>query len=252
MENVNRRSLARSLAEHLHIHYGAQVLLVGVYGSAARGNDTPWSDLDLLVVGTADLRFSERTLLIQSMPVHLAYFSEPELLTILDQPGLRWPETMGVLSTVQPLVGDPAQLVRWRERGQSHSEAVFRTNLERLLPGLVFESYGRIRSCGARNNWHDAGHAAIEVLYEMHTALCLLNQRWVTHGYYAGFSEAFAFPLLPADYALLVPQLWEARELNQIVTLAGELVSNYWRLLTQCGLNVSNYQTVASVPFEEI
>jgi hypothetical protein len=33
--------------------------------------------------------------------------------------------------------------------------------------------------------------------------------------------------------------------------VAGELVSAYWRLITTCGLNVPNYQTVESVPLEE-
>jgi kanamycin nucleotidyltransferase len=251
METSARIAIARTLAQRLQAHFGSHLLLAGVYGSAARGDDTPWSDLDMFVVGQAEMRFSERTYLIRSMPVHLEYVSEPELRAALDGPTLRWPYLMGVLDTVQPLAGAAGLATAWRERGQAPAEAAFRTALERALPGLVFESYGRIRSCGARNNWQDASHAASEVLYEIKTALCLLNRRWVTRDYYAGFVESFAFPLRPANYELLVPQLWEARELNTIVTVAGELVSAYWRLLTTCGLNVPNHQTVESVPLEE-
>jgi kanamycin nucleotidyltransferase len=206
----------------------------------------------MFVVGHTALRFSERTYLIRSIPVHLEYVAEQELLAALDGPTLRWPYLMGVLDTCQGIIGADGLVQRWLERGRAPSEAAFRVALERALPGLVFESYGRIRSCGARNNWRDASHAAIEVLYEIKTALCLLNRRWVTRDYYAGFEESFAFPLVPAGYAQLVPQLWEARELNTIVTVTGELVSAYWRLLTTCGLNVPNYQTVESVPLEEL
>ncbi len=251
MDTSSRLNIARALAQRLSAQYGPRLLLAGVYGSAARGDATEWSDLDLFVVGRAELGFTERTYLIQSIPVHLEYVSEPELLATLDRPGLRWPYLMGVLATLQPITGAAGLATTWLERGQAPSEAAFRTALERALPGLVFESYGRIRSCGARNNRNDATHAAIEVLYEIKTALCLLNQRWVTRDYYAGFEQSFAFPLRPMGYETLVPQLWEARELNTIVTVAGELVSAYWRLLTTCGLNVPNYQTVESVPLEE-
>jgi kanamycin nucleotidyltransferase len=251
MDTSARIAIARTLAQRLQAQFGAQLLFAGVYGSAARGDDTPWSNLDMFVVGQAEMRFSERTYLIRSMPVHLEYISEPELCAALDRPTLRWPYLMGVLDAVQPILGADGLVQRWLERGQAPAEAAFRTALEQALPGLVFESYGRIRSCGARHNWQDASHAAIEVLYEIKTALCLLNRRWVTRDYYAGFEQSFAFPLRPAGYEQLVPQLWEARELNTIVTVAGELVSAYWRLITTCGLNVPNYQTVESVPLEE-
>lgn len=251
MDTSARIAIARTLAQRLQAQFGAQLLFVGVYGSAARGDDTPWSDLDMFVVGRDAMRFSERTYLIQSIPVHLEYLAESALLAALDGPTVRWPYLMGALAACHGIIGADGQVQRWLERGRAPSETAFRTALERALPGLVFESYGRIRSSGARNNPYDAQHAAIEVLYEIKTALCLLNRRWVTRDYYAGFVESFAFPLRPAGYEELVPQLWEARELNPIVTLAGELVSGYWRLLTACGLNVPNYQTVESVPLEE-
>jgi kanamycin nucleotidyltransferase len=250
MDTSARLTIARGLAQRLSDRFGPQLLLAGVYGSAARGDDTPWSDLDMLVVGRAEMDFSERTYLIRSIPVHLEYIGEPELLAALEGPTVRWPYLMGALATVQPITGAAGVVQAWLNRGQAPSEGAFHIALERALPGLVFESYGRIRSCGARNNWRDASHAAIEVLYEIKTALCLLNRRWVTRDYYAGFEQSFAFPLLPAGYATLVPQLWEARELNTIVTVAGELVSAYWRLLTIYGLNVPNYQTVEHVPLE--
>jgi hypothetical protein len=143
------------------------------------------------------------------------------------------------------------------------------------VPELVFEVYGRVRSSVVRRGAdirtrdsdlrsrsvavspkteqpayavYDALHAVVEIIYEMHTALCLLNGRWTRRTYYAGIVEGFSFPLLPQDYATTIPALWMARELEDVVTLSGKLVGAYWRLLTAEGLNVINYQTVESLP----
>lgn len=81
----------------------------------------------------------------------------------------------------------------------------------------------------------------------MNQALCLLDQRWVTHDYYQGFVEAFDFPKLPEGYKDLVPALWSARGIDEIVPLAEKLVSNFWRLLAEEGIKVSDYQKVDDV-----
>ena len=131
---------------------------------------------------------------------------------------------MGALSGLKVLYGDPEQVRAWLQLGQSVPAERFREALEASLPGLVVESYGRILSCRERVNTQDIGCAVIEVLFEMNQALCLLNQRWVTHDYYQGFVDAFSFPRLPEGYQELVPVLWSAREVDEIVPLAEALV----------------------------
>jgi hypothetical protein len=88
----------------------------------------------------------------------------------------------------------------------------------------------------------------IEVLYEMNQALCLLNQLWVTHDYYQGLVDAFSFPKLPKGYQDLVPVLWAAREVGEIVPLAETLVRNFWQLLADEGVAARNYQAVDDLP----
>ncbi|MBX0326689.1 nucleotidyltransferase domain-containing protein [Oscillochloris sp. ZM17-4] len=248
MDHPTRVQLARDIAARLAAAYGERIVVGGVYGSTARGDDTEWSDLDLLVVTQGAGGPAGRSFLFQGIAVGVSVLDRAELERTLTSPGPRWPFWMGVLDVLQPLVGDRAQVRRWVELGQTPEEQIFHAALEAELPGLVFESYGRIRSCAARGNLHDAPIAAFEVLAEMQTALCLLNRRWVTRDYYGGLEQAFGFPLLPDGYARLAPQLWAARELPEIVTTAGALVAGYWRLLATCGLNVPNYQRAEDIP----
>jgi hypothetical protein len=247
MDHAERNKLARALTARLVAEHGDAILLGGVFGSAARGDDTEWSDLDLLYVLREGTALRGRTFLFQGAPVVLNVLTQAELEASLRAPNPSWPFWMGVLDVLRPLAGDVGHLRRWMELGQSLDDTAFRVAVEPHMPGLVLESYGRIRSSAARNNQRDAAHAAIEVLYEMKTALCLLNRRWVTRDYFAGLEQSFAFPLRPQGWEQMAPQLWDARELGAIVAVAGTLMGAYWRLLASCGMMVQNYQTVESV-----
>lgn len=248
MDHPTRNKLAHALAARLTALYGDQIMLVGAFGSLTRGEDTPWSDLDMLVITRPGAGIASRTFIYQSIPVVLNTVDQVELEASLARPGPRWPYWMGVLDVLQTLAGDQAQIRRWQDLGLSLDDQAFRAAAVAYLPGLVFESYGRIRSCAARKNERDAPMAAIEVIFEICTALCLLNRRWVTRDYYTGIEQSFSFALRPQDYEQLVSQLWVAHELDQIVALAGALVASYWRLLASCAMTPQNYQTLESLP----
>jgi kanamycin nucleotidyltransferase len=224
------------------------MVLAGVYGSTARGTDTPWSDLELLVIVLSESKLASKTFLYRGTAVSLNVLAEPELEAVLTGPSLTWPFYMGVLSVLKPMYGDKQRVHSWLEEGRAVPEARFRRCLEENLPGLVVESYGRILSCQRRGNTRDIYIAALEVLLEMNTALCLLNRRWVTHDYYRGLEEAFGFSRLPDAYKKLVLRLWDAREIDEIVPLATTLVENYWRLLEGEGVHVPDYHAVDDVP----
>jgi kanamycin nucleotidyltransferase len=231
--------------------YPGEILLAGVIGSTARGEDTEWSDLDLVVVTTSDSSFREQTHIVRGIAVVISVLNRADLEQVLHHPDLQWPYLMGVLSALRVLQGDAALVQAWLAIGKALPRRTLHMALSRHLPELVFESYGRVLSCGRRRDEFTVLHAVIEVLYEMKTALCLLNARWVTHDYYRGFEEVFDFEHLPRDYAQLVPALWQERDLDRIITLAGTLMNNYWQLLTGMGLNIANHQSVASIPLRK-
>jgi kanamycin nucleotidyltransferase len=248
MKHAERMQLARDLCDRMVFRYPGDVVISGVYGSTANGTDTPWSDLELLFVVRDGSKIKEKHFIYRGIAVGYSVFERQKLRNLLANPSPDWPFLMGVLSVLKVLYGDLEQVQAWLRLGQSVSAKKFREALEACLPELVVESYGRIYSCRERGNTQDIGCAVIEVLFEMNTALCLLNQRWVTHDYYNGFLDKFSFPKLPEGYQDLVPALWNARDIDEIVPLAEMLVSNFWQLLANEGIEVSDYQTVDDLP----
>ena len=248
MNHKEREQLAREICARLVAAHPDEIVLGGVYGSTARGTDTPWSDLEMLFVVCDGSEVAGKSFIYRSIAVGYQAIAQRKIEELLTHPSLEWPFWMGMLSVLEVLYGDREQLQTWLRLGRSVPSERFRDTLEASLPGLVVESYGRILSCRERHNARDIGCAVIEVLFEMREALCLLNQRWVTHDYYQGLVDAFRFPKLPKGYRSLVPALWCARDAGEIVPLAEELVGNFWQLLANEGINVTDYHALEDVP----
>ena len=240
--------LSQDLCSRMVDKHPGDIILGGVYGSTARGTDTHWSDLEMLFVVRDGSEGEGKEFLYRGTAIEYQVIEQQKLEELLTNPSLKWPFWMGVLSVLEVLHGDPEQIQAWLRLGQSVPAERFREALEASLPGLVVESYGRILSCHERGNTQDIGCAVIEVLFEMNQALYLLNQRWVTHDYYQGLLDAFSFPKLPAGYQDLVPALWSARDVDEIVSLAETLVRNFWQLLADEDIGVKEYYAVEDLP----
>ncbi|MCK4592912.1 nucleotidyltransferase domain-containing protein [bacterium] len=247
LDQDNRYYLALRLAQSLSERYGNGLLLCGLFGSAMRGTDTPWSDLELFCVTDDPCPLKSASFIYHGIFVGVTVKKKGELERALSNPTMDWPVLMGILSVIEPLAGDGDLVAKWIETGESAPEERFRALLKRNLPKLVFESYGRIRSCEVRENENDLYPAVYEICFEMNRVICLLNRRWVTHDYHQGVVDACDFPLLPKGYAELAPALWRARGFSEVVPLAERLFNAYLVLLREAGLLPWDYRDPAEL-----
>lgn len=248
MDHDTRAALALSLAMRLAETYPGEILVVGVYGSTARGTDTPWSDVDMYAVVRDGCAARSRGFIVDGIAVGIDVQHQTELETLLREPALAWPFRMGVLHVLRVLAGDPGLVEVWMAMGHAVPRERFRRAVSEAMGEQVLESYGRVHSCALRGNENDIWIAALEVINEIATILCLLNQRWVTHDYYDGIVETFDFPLLPNGYREIIPALWHARGTTTIVPLTERLYTAFRRLLAREGIAVPEYRRVEDLP----
>jgi len=246
MTREERYRLAQDFCSRMASEY--PLLVGGVYGSTARRQDTPHSDLELWFVVESGCQAGGKHFIFRDTAVGYRVYEEQALIEILTHPDARWPFHMGVLDQLQVLQGDPELPRHWLEAGLSTPRPAFYRHLQQRLPELVVESHGRMHSSQLRGDWPTARYALQEVLFEMLTALCLLNQRWVTRDYDAGLLEAARFEKLPEGYAGIVSDLLLADNFQRALSLADKLVSEFWRLIAAEGIRVPNYQSVEEIP----
>ncbi|MGB3479375.1 MAG: hypothetical protein WBB67_09460 [bacterium] len=252
MDHEERMSLAQTVCDRFVDKYRDNVIIGGVYGSAAKDSDTEWSDLEMLFVVQDKCKAQAQQFLYRGIAVNYSVLKRGKLENILNHPCLEgdmgWPFWMGVLCVLKILYGDQSQIDSWLQMGDNVPYVEFRKALEKELPGLIFESYGRILSCKARNNMDDWYCAVLEVLFEMRDALCLLNRSWITHDYYQGLVDTFQFPKLPRRYKELIPLLWNVQDIDTAITLARELKENFQQLLVEQGIRSIEYTGGSDIP----
>ena len=240
LSHEERHALAQTLCDRYADATGA-VLVGGVYGSTAHETDTPWSDLELLFVvrdGSPAQGFQG---LYDGTALQATVYEKGELIRSLQHPTTAWPFQMAIMEDLTVLQGDVSLPGVWLEMGRAVARDTHIHALERALPGLVFESCGRIYSCRDRRNTHDLHVSAIETLLEMVCALCLLNADWVHHDYYRGIVDSFRFARLPDGYRELAPGLWQARDLDQAAALAERLLKAFVALLQSEGVALNDW-----------
>jgi kanamycin nucleotidyltransferase len=245
MEHPERERLAWKISENMVSEYGDEIILSGVYGSTARGNDTAYSDLEMMVIVTPECSLESRDFLFKDIAVGLSVYPEDRLKTILSEPDLKTPFICGVLDVMKIIHGEETQKDRYLKIVESVPKETFKRALHVHLPTLVWESYGRILSCQARGNDENLMISIYEMLLEMNLALCLLNGSWVFHDYFQGIIDAYRFPKLPADYEALTRNLWFCRNIDEAANWASELVDNFRALLKAESISIENYESLA-------
>jgi len=252
MDHEERIALAQTVCDRFVGQYKDRVIIGGVFGSAAKGSDTEWSDLEMLFIVKDECKARSQQFLYRGIAVNYSVVKNSKLEKILKHPCLEgdtgWPFYMGVLSVLEVLYGDRSRVRAWLKMGEGVPYAKFKKALEKELPGLVNESYGRILSCKARNNMDDWYCAVLEVLFEMRDALCLLNKSWVTHDYYQGLIDTFKFSKLPQRYKELVPLLWHVQDIDTAIVLVMELTENFQQLLKEQGIKCTEFEKDFEVP----
>jgi predicted nucleotidyltransferase len=137
METHDRLAVARSYTQRLAAHYGDELRLAAVTGSVARGEDTPFSDLDLLLV-SANGAIASRSLIFQGWPINIKAMAEAELTRQVQEPDAQWPQLMGMLDHVRVLQGHTALPERWLMLGRSLTRDQRRAGFERNRAGTGF------------------------------------------------------------------------------------------------------------------
>ncbi len=246
MDLTARQQLARELCQRLAAQPAAAIVVAGMLEPP-----TPLTDFDpleVLVVVEGVATRPCHSFIVQNMPVTIHTIAQADLSAVLRVPDRRWPQWLGWLAALQPLIGDGQRVQEWLTQATNVPERDFHRSILPHLPQLVFGCYGELRAAAARRHERDAVILAPALLAELHTALCLINQRWPTQRRFAGIAESFAFPLQPRDWPQLAEAILDAHQLDEIVRLAGTLVANYWQLLVRCSLTIEYHQTTATTP----
>lgn len=194
----DRLALAREVAERARIRFDA--LAVGAYGSLARGEDGPYSDIEMfcVVAGDVDETFEW---MHAGWKVEVDVRGRDYLMRDAATVTEIWSITHATYLDVMPLHDPDGTFAELAAIVRGTPQAVFDRAIERLIVGELWEAIGKLRNARTRNEPPPLGflYYLLKIGYWM---IGLANRRTYSAATRA-WSEALALPDRMAGYEAL-------------------------------------------------
>ncbi|HJX04736.1 MAG TPA: nucleotidyltransferase domain-containing protein [Thermoplasmata archaeon] len=145
MNHSERIEAACMISAKLLEKHPDEVVATAVAGSAARGEDHEFSDLDIRIIARGGTKIPSHTLVLKSCLVWVDVRSEASWREELEDPTERLPFVIGALETIQPIFDPTGIFKKLRDKARSVPD---RTWIEAASRGLqeIIEDLGRARN----------------------------------------------------------------------------------------------------------
>lgn len=191
--------MAWEIAERARDAQKSTLKAVGVYGSTARGQDGPYSDLEMLcVLGTPGEEFSYEWCYGPGK-AEVNFYGEDVLLRKAAQVDGRWPLTHGAFLMVRPLIDPGGFFQQLRNVVRTRPREAFAAAIRATLVGELYELVGKLRNAMGAHKFASLPELALGMAKHGAFVIGLANQRCFSSGGRV-LEEALDMPDRPAGF----------------------------------------------------
>lgn len=225
MSRTERRALVDQLGTVLHRRFGDQLIALGLYGSAGRGADLPYSDIEMHCVVHGERIDRRLEWSVGPWKAEVDIRSEDVILERAAELDGTWPITHGEFAYVLSLV-DPGDLFAVvRDTALSHTDVEFCAVMHDLIVGEIYEYVGKVRNCRHVSSSAAVPTFAIE-LAKYGACLIGLAHQYIYHASATMFEESLALPDRPGGYDELSGLLVDPKLLR--IDSVCDLADRFW------------------------
>jgi kanamycin nucleotidyltransferase len=173
MEHQQRMELAQMIAKRLIARYGKVVKAIGLYGSLARNEEGPYSDIEMFCVLRAPGETRNYEWCAGSWKAEVNVRDEVSLRQEASQVDGHWARTHGKFVHIFPLTDPEDYFSGLRELVVSHPPEIFREVIKEVLIGDIYELIGKVRNAQVRGHEQALVVLAVELTQRTASALGL-------------------------------------------------------------------------------
>ncbi len=220
-----RRALAREIAARIRAARGKDLLALGMYGSVARGEDQPYSDLEMLAVLTTSGEDSTYEWTPGPWKAEVNFKSRDVVLAQAAEVDELWPLTHGAFVFIEPLHDPEGLFPELRAVALGQPEAKFRAALRSLIVGDLYELVGKVRNAEHTRFWAALPFLAVQIAFYGAMLLGLAHRHLYTRGERM-FAESLELGDPPQGYRALAERVIAGRldDPHRLTTL----VEQFW------------------------
>lgn len=200
-ESIERIKMLDRIVAALHEQYGDALLAIGLYGSLARGEDGPYSDIELFCVVDIPGMDRDYEWVYGAGKAEVNVFGPDVVYARAREVADSWALEQGQFARCRPLYGDLAFFEEIKQLAQSPDPAAVNALVTEMVVGELYEWIGKLRNARARG---DTNLAFLACCFAEMTAwlLGLIHRRLYTTGA-TMFAESLALPDRPDGYDAL-------------------------------------------------
>jgi kanamycin nucleotidyltransferase len=199
ISSEERRQNAQAITRVLQAHYQDRLLALGIYGSLGRGNDGPYSDIEMhcIVQGEGIEQCFEWS--TGPWKAEVDVYSPEVILALAAEVEGDWAITHGAYVRVLPLHDPGAFFPKLKDAALSQPEEVFRWRMKEVLVGDLYELVGKTRNAWAAQKLGCLPEYALHLAHGT-AGLVGLAQRYLFSSSTTLFEEALGLPNLPEGF----------------------------------------------------
>lgn len=199
LDRAYRLAKIDELVANIIAKHGQQVLLIGLYGSMARGSDSAYSDIEMLCVldthgddysyewvygpGKAEINFQSRAIAL----AHAAEFDDT------------WPLTHGSYLDLKQLHGDSQILDALKAAVKAHADVEFQNLIALIIVGDLYEYIAKLRGACVSGNTRVIPMLAYKSVQQCALMIGLANRHLYTTNTTV-LTESLTLPNRPSGY----------------------------------------------------
>lgn len=209
-----RRQNIQEISQALRDHYQERLLALGVYGSVARQEDGPFSDIEMHCVLHGEGVEQSFEWSTGPWKAEVDVYSPEVILSQAAEVDGDWSITHGAFVYVLPLFDPQAFFPRLKETVYSHPEETFRFRMKEVIIGDIYELVGKVRNAWVSNAFSPLpGYTTY--LAHLSAGLVGLSHRYLFHGSATLYEEALSLPDAPTGFKNLCELVMSGRLTNK-------------------------------------
>jgi len=244
MPNGERIKIAKAISEMIVQKYANEILLVAVYGSVARKQETAYSDIDMYVV-TRNLTL-QRYFAYNGIPITAHFKTEREVSEAVGKVTSTWPAEVHQFLFPKILYGSKKLPNEWRQIVEKIPEKDFHEAASTALIE-IFENVGKTRNACKQKNLGRCIEAVWNVVWHADMFVALVNRAYYKKPGFRGLEEATKFKKIPANYCKLMKTLWKSRSFSELNMASTELWENCLELANKEGIRFEKYASLEEI-----
>jgi len=233
--------MAEKIVGYVVEELGDHVKLILVYGSLARGEDTEFSDLDMVVI--TDGAPYHRSFILQERPFEIWSMTLEECEKIITTPSTSWGVATALFFQNRVLYGDQSILDPLKQLYDSLDMQPF---IQSCADTLVYfaEILGKVRSAAKDRDLIYARWASFDLANTVAGMVAMINKKYYLNQWGKHLPEILQCKMLPKGFKRCYQTLWLSSDFEELISTIRHLYAEFEQILRGLGARIPEVKSL--------